>query len=218
VKYVINGTVFKSRTALQNHIRGILNQTEIGATVFYEHRPFLEDLFKRHSSYEEKAGSGIGDIRVVHAMPYKTRCFEIERVDGTRTDISYLECLKPSTVFDWFPAACRSAVVEQIKAFKASAFAVSDRIACPVTHEAVTRETCHVDHAPPWTFETIVESFLGSSVLDLAQIEFKDGDGVTTYEFLDRELAEMFAAYHAERASLRVVSKRTNLSLLRKGR
>lgn len=218
MKYAINGIEFKSRNALQNHVRGILNQTAIGATVFYEHRAFLEALFKRHPDYEQKVGSGIGGIRVVLAKPYKTRCFEIERFDGTRTDISYLECLKPSTVFDWFPAACRTAVVDQIQAFKDQAFSEGSLTYCAVTGEVVYRNDCHVDHAPPWTFDAIVESFLDHSLYDLAQITFVDGDGNTESRFADQTIADHFARFHAERADLRIVSKRANLSLLRRGR
>jgi hypothetical protein len=215
VKYIINGQPFKTKAALQRYVREILN-AQLGE-VDDAHVPFLIDLFSRHQDADQKFGVGLKYIRVVLAMPYETRCFEIERVDGTRTDISYLECLSPSTVFDWLPAACRTAVVDQIQAFKDAEFSAGP-VACAVTGEIVTRETCHVDHAPPWTFEVIVESFLDNSVYDLAQIGFVDGDNVTTYQFVDREIAEHFARFHAEHASLRVVSKQANLSLLRRGK
>jgi hypothetical protein len=214
MNYEINGEQFASKAALQRRIRTILN-TRLGE-VDGEHAPFLLSLFRRHRDAEQKFGPGVAAIRVVLAMPYKTRCFEIERVDGTRTDISYLECLKPSTVFEWFPAACRTAVVDQIQAFKDSAFGASHWVNCAVTGDPVSRDNCHVDHEPPWTFEAIVDSFLDNSVIDLAQLEFMDGDGETQSRFADQSLADSFARYHAERAQLRVVTRWANLSLLRK--
>lgn len=213
--FLVNGEKFATKTALVSRIRGIL-ACGVGE-VPLDDQPFLLDLFKRHQDAAAKFGVGVATIRVALAKPYNTRCFEIERADGSRTDISYLECLRASTVYDWFPAACRTAVVSQIWATKEAAFTKLPTIACPITGDEVTRATCHVDHAPPWPFEDIVQAFIDHAGIELGLVEFLDGDGETESRFADKELADAFAKFHAERAALRVVSKRANLSILRKG-
>lgn len=85
-----------------------------------------------------------------------------------------------------------------------------------VSGDPITAESCHVDHVAPMTFEAIVQAFLAAIGIDAAQVEYLDGDNVTESQFADRELSERFALFHRERAVLRVVSKRANLSLLRR--
>ena len=211
---IICGESFRSKAALKRRVQSILND-RLGPTSIDDHC-FLVELFQRHPSYEQKRGQGIVMIRVVLAMPYRTRCFEIERIDGTTTDISYLECLTPSTVFDWFPAACRTAVVSQIQAAKDAAFGDATYIACPITGQRIDRRRAHVDHAPPWTFDAIVEAFIDQSVIDIAQVAFVDVDGGTESKFADVELEEAFAEFHRKHATLRVVSRMANLSVLRR--
>jgi hypothetical protein len=212
--YLVNGQSFRTKVVLRDYVRGILNNTV--ALVPDHHLPFLIDLFRRHQDAEEKFGAGIAAIRVRLALPYKTRCFEIERVDGSRTDISYLECITPSGPRDWFPLGCRTAVVDQIRTCKEVAFAHSDVIPCPVSGEPITYGTCHVDHAPPATFDRIVRDFISEEGLKVDRVKYLDGDGNTEYRFAERELEEAFALYHSKRAQLRVVSRRANLSLIKR--
>lgn len=216
MSYVVNGQVFKTKTALRDYAREILNGTL--SEVSEDHLPFLIELFRRHQDTREKFGDGIKTIRVIRAKPYNTRCFEIERIDGSRTDISYLECLLASDARDWFAAACRSAVVSQIQAFKSAQFEDRNVLFCPITEEPITPDTCHVDHAPPNTFRYIVDSFIGHEGIRVERVKYTDGDGHTACRFVEGDMHEAFAEWHRERAQLRVVSKRANLSLLRRAR
>ncbi len=207
---------FPTKATLQEYVKGILNNT--AGEVDPKHLPFLIDLFERHQDALSKIGMGVATVRVRLAMPYRTRCFEIERVDGSRTDISYLECLKPSTAKQWFPAACRTAVADQIQAHKDLEFATADSTStCPITGDLLTRDNCHVDHAPPWTFAAIVAAFIKENWhIDIHRVGYVDGDNVVESRFAEPATAAEFARFHKERAVLRVVSKRANLSVLRR--
>jgi hypothetical protein len=209
---IIDGIAYATKAAVQRRAKEIL----ASGTIDLAAERFLVGLFERHPSAAEKIGPGIAAIRVVTVPPWNTRCFQIERVDGTTTDISYLECLRPTGPHQWFRAACRTAVRDQIEAARRAAFMGVDDIRCPVTGDAVTVFEGHVDHAPPWTFEAIVADFLVKTGLDPAALAYEDGDNVVAARFVDRYLEEEFAELHRQIAVLRVVSVRANLSVLRK--
>jgi len=211
---VVNGESFSTKAGLTARVKGILH----GRTALDEDSvAFLRDLVRRHRSAAEKIGPGIRTFRIVNVRPYNMKGFEIVRVDGTVTDVSYLECITPTTPRHWFYASCRTAVLDQIAAAKDVAFAGSDSISCPITREMVTRDTCHADHAAPWTFEAIVDSFVVECAIDPSEVAYVDGDGSVGSRFVDTKFAARFAAFHLERARLRIVSKRANLSVLRTG-
>lgn len=211
----IHGETFASKAALQRRVRELLSSGPGPLpTGSYE---FVIDLLRRHPSADEKLGVGVRAIRIVLAKPYNTRCLEIERIDGTRTDVSYLECLRSSTPREWFRACCRTAVVPQIQAARHLAFAASATVVCPISGELITAEDGHVDHAPPWTFHVIVDAFIAAFSIDVADVTYTDGDGVVESRFANADMSLSFGRFHAERAQLRVVSRRANLSLLRSG-
>lgn len=174
---------------------------------------FLRDLIALHSEAEQKIGSGIAHFEV-RPNEWKSRTFWIVRCDGTETDFSFLKAITPPSPMQDFAKACRTAVVEQILDFKATSFAGVPVIVCPITGERVTRETAHVDHAEPWTFAALVEDFAKDRDITDDVEQTHDGD-LRTY-FRDKSLANLFADFHRERASLRIVSRTANLSILRK--
>ena len=211
----VGGEHFASTAALRRRAQAILRRgygEVVGPDV-----TFLLALFARHRSAEEKCGVGIARIRVKSMMPFKTPGFEIERLDGSRTDISYQECLKPSTPNQWFRMACRTAVVDQVQAVKTAAFAEAPQIVCPVTGEPITQDDCHVHHEAPWEFEALVTAFIAEFRVDPAAVEYTGGDGHTQSSFVDVSLSQRFADFHRARALLRVVSARANTSILRRG-
>lgn len=211
----VGGEHFSSMEALGRRAQEILRRGY--GEVVGPDAIFLLALFARHRSAEEKRGGGIAHIRIVTMLPFKNLGFQIEHLDGSRTDISYLECLKPSTPSQWFRRACRTAVVAQIQAVKKRAFADVAQIACQVTGEPITQDTCHVHHEAPWEFETIVTSFLAAFSVDVATVQYTGGDGHTQSSFVDVSLSQRFADFHLARASLCVVSALANTSVLRRG-
>lgn len=214
-KHLVGDEAFTSKEAIRRRAQEILRRgyREIDGP----EEKFLRSLFTRHQSAAEKIGVGIARIRVKRMLPFGTAGFEIERLDGSRTDISYKECLTPSKPPFWFRQACRTAVVDQIQAVKQQAFAESFEFACPVTGEVITLESCHVHHEKPWEFEAIVTAFIVERSLDLLAIQYVGGDNVTKSSFADQTLTRDFAEFHRRRASLCVVSRTANERILRQG-
>jgi hypothetical protein len=214
---VVGDETFASKEAIRLRVQELLRR---GYRVIDgpEEEKFLLALFARHPSAAEKIGVGISRIRVVRVLPFGTSGFEIERLDGTRTDISYKECLTPSKPAFWFSQSCRSAVVDQIQDAKQQAFLGAAELSCPVTGERITWDSCQVHHEEPWEFEKIVASFIADRSIDPSAIEYDGGDGVTVSRFVDDSLSRDFAEFHRARASLRVVSRIANESILRRGK
>ena len=214
MKLVVGDEQFASKAALQRRVQEILRQGL--REIVGDDAKFLRSLFDRHPSAVEKYGVGISRIRAVRVLPFGTIGFEIERLDGTRTDISYKECLTPSKPSFWFSQSCRTAVVDQIQAAKQLAFSTAPEIACPVHGTPITWESCQVHHEAPWEFEAIVAAFLAARAISPDTVEYAGGDNVTASSFVDAALAQDFADFHRARAVLRVVSKRANQSTLRR--
>lgn len=214
--YEIAGEVFVSKQAVKDKVSKLLGRL---GTVSEEDEPFVLELLARHRNAQQKIGAGVQRIEVRRVKPYNTYGFYIVRVDGTGTDFSYKECLDPSTPMQRFTAACRTAILHQRNAVRDAAFAEYRLIKCLITGETISRETCHVDHAEPWTFDAIVASFVESHVIDVSTTPLSGGgDNETQQSFADERMTYAFCAFHKERASMRVVSKRANLSVLRRAR
>lgn len=210
----IGGEVFPSKEAVKRRVQPLLKA--VGPLAPAD-ETFVRALLLRHRSAATKIGAGIKRIRVWKVLPYGTFGFYIDRVDGTGTDFSYLECLDPSTPLDKFTAACRTTIQPQVQAAKDVAFAEFHAIACPVTGGHITRDTCHVDHAKPWTFRAIVDAFILECRIDITAVPLGgQGDGETTQSFENPAFAHAFAEFHRGRAKLQVVSVPANLSVLKK--
>jgi hypothetical protein len=106
-----------------------------------------------------------------------------------------------------FSSAARQAVFLQTAVAKADLLTADPR--CALTGEAVTTDTCDLDHAPPWTFAMIVRSYLDARGLDPANVAYAlhaDYD----VSLLPAALAADFAEYHRERAVLRLLLRALN--------
>lgn len=213
---IVGDEQFATKEALRQRAKEILHR---GVRKIDGHEAaFLRALFDRHPSAVEKFGVGIAQIRVSPVAPYGKIGFEIERFDGTRTHISYKECLTPTGPVFWFSQACRRAVVAQKLAARDHAFGDAVEIPCPVTGELFSRETCEVDHEPPWTFATILAAFIAERSIDRSAVQYVQGDDVTESIFVDVSLAEDFARFHQTRAVMRVVSANGHKELTRRRR
>lgn len=194
----------------------VLYSRPIGSHVFGDDLQFLLDLLQMHPEFEEKIGCGIKSIEVEQNGP--TRGFWITRLDGSRTDWSFIACLTPPTAEKQALAAFRTAIRGQIQNFKDEFFAEREFDLCPITGEKVTRDNCHVDHAPPGLFVDLVDHFVSCSGLKLAEVlVVPTTDGATETRLLDAQLDREWREYHAFNAKLRVVSRTANLSFLRRG-
>lgn len=209
----IGNRLYKTKKSAGDAVRDILYAYQIGDTISDEHACFMAHLLELHAEREQKIGAGIASFQVEQNIG--SRGFWITRVDGTRTDFSFLSCLTPRTPEMEARAAFRTEVREQIQDFKEKEFLGVLMIACPVTLAGVSKSTAHVDHFNP-TFEELLAAFLDGAPLTSVAVQ-PTADGETDTRLSDNVLAERWRSYHQENAKLRIVSRKANLSLLRRG-
>jgi hypothetical protein len=143
----------------------------------------------------------------------------LTRVDGSEIDISWVTALrgKPSLRSEVL-AAARDIVAHLIAAYRHEWIARNGaRVVCPVTGEVGLASDFHVDHQAPLTFESLVDAWVRATGLDVTAIRTVESpiDG-TASTFADDRLAASWLAYHEKHARLRLVSRRANLSVLRR--
>lgn len=212
--YSVNGITFPTQGALRNYLRDILSSYDHGETLSGEHFAFVRDLIDRHPRAKEKIGCGIRSIFVqTNPIFRKQKQFWIERNDGSKTDFSFEKCLSARDRMADFKSACRTAIAPDVIQFKKEFFAGPRYAHCPITGERLTWDNAHVDHEPPLTFDRIVADFMRSEQLDLDNLLILGHrDGEMRKEIGDIGLRWSFIAYHRERARLRIVSQKANLT------
>lgn len=214
---IVNGESFATKKDLQERIRGILWSYRNGDTVNMFDAPFLTSLFQQHPDADQKIGAGIACIEVRRNPVYmNTQGFWIVRADGTETDISYLECLTPTSHAKRFERACRAAVEPDTIRFKELFFADATTTVkqCPFTGDQLSFVGSHVDHIAPLTFKRLVSDFIAWANLNIdnVQIDGRGVDGAIQDTFADDNLRSQWIDYHNEHAKLRVISRMGNLS------
>lgn len=219
--YNVNGELFKTKKALQNRVRLILWSYSDGEYLTFNDLEFMTDLLSNHPQADIKIGSGVAGMQVRQNPVYtQTQGFWIIRTDGTDTDFSYIECLTPTPKPKKVLRALRVAVEPDTQAFKQRFFDQHNGIApCPITCETMTYTNCHVDHAPPNTFDVLAQRFLEEEGIDPNDVELLDeyADNRLQDELADQDLKRKWIDYHGEHAQLRVISRRANLSDVRRG-
>jgi hypothetical protein len=71
----------------------------------------------------------------------------------------------------------------------------------------------HADHAPPWTFQVLAQSFLGAkSIVASEDLLEPNIDNQHRRRLADRELAAAWRSYHHELAHIRVVDAKVNIA------
>jgi hypothetical protein len=209
----IGDTAYPTKKAAGDAVRQILYAYPIGATLSDDHAQFIADVLELHAERDQKIGVGIVSFQV--EQNEGSRGFWLTRTDGTRTDFSFLSCLTPRTPEADARAAFRSEVRDQIAKFRADAFAGTILMACPITGELIRQaSSAHVDHFNP-TFDELLKSFIPNEALASVQV-IPTSDGETETRLADRVIATRWAEFHRMHAHLRIVSRRANLSLLRR--
>lgn len=152
---------------------------------------------------------------------YSTLGFWAHRVDGTKTDFSYILAVKgeAKNSSELFYEACREAVNPHIVTLKKAYFRIyadaEGYVECDATGKLLTFRTANVDHAFP-VFRDIVKSFRrtrGWGTTFPPEILTAHCDMQTVTTFADAKVQEEFRDFHHALAVLRVVDKEYNLSL-----
>jgi hypothetical protein len=216
-KWVVDKKIYNSEKEAEQVARDILYSDNVGSYVSEKNQTFLLSYFKTfHWEWNQKNGCGIAKVKRISPDGFNNRCFEILRVDGTKTDISFIVSrIKSDNSVSDVNDAFRFIVSPQILEFKEQAFKNISTLICPVLGIYVTRNDCHIDHSEP-SFETIVSRFKQIHRLNESEIVANTRDNQMRCEINSKEIRDLFFRYHYEEANLRVVSKKANLSNLKK--
>jgi hypothetical protein len=209
----VNGTFFKTKTALTKAIQKILHADRVGSDLNDSDTDFLVDLVARyHPDPDSKIGCGVKRMWR-DRNEYNGVGFYLERIDGTTTDFSFKKCLNPPTHAQKVEKAARFAVLDQIGRFKMKSFEGDKQPVCLYTKVILSPNDCHVDHEPPRTFQNLFRVFLKITERNIDLIKLRPrGDNSVYEEFEDKELERHWQAWHEANAKLRVLSRRGNLS------
>lgn len=213
----IGGERFYTKKALTERVRGILNTGQVPRTLEPAEAVVLRELLVWHPHATAKVGSGVQRFEIRENAPHRSRGFWLVRTDGSATDFSYLEILKSgSTYRRGLIDACRFAIRAELQRFADDFFAQAVKPTCPILGIPLTREDAHVDHAPPYTFQRIFDSFVLLNGLDANDESLTDHstDGVMVPLFASQALRDRFVAYHQSVAQLRVISSEANLKVI----
>lgn len=212
---------FATKTELTEFIKSVLAGSPLNTPLGEDVANVLRDLFALHPDAEAKMRAGIEriEVRVNGEFARNSQGFWIVRADGTETDISYKKCLDGEAAYrNQFIRACRATIRPHIDHFRNEFFRHSPMPTCCLTGQPLRPETCHVDHAPPYTFERIIEAFVTLNGLDLDApgLCVNGVDGWLLPMIADDILRDRFVQFHNTFARLRVISAPANISIVPK--
>lgn len=96
--YRIAEETFSTKKALIERVRKILYAYPERGVLTTNDQRFMADLLMHHPDANQKIGGGIARMWVQTNPVYtNTRNFWLERVDGSSTDFSFMECLSETT-------------------------------------------------------------------------------------------------------------------------
>jgi hypothetical protein len=210
--FIFGDQAFKTKKAAEEAIRTVLYKYQLNEDLCPEDAAFIVDVAAYHPEADRKLGSGVVGVVVMQVTDRPTRGFRLRRTDGSLEEFSFTKCLRPPSPRALALKALRCLVRDQVLEFKNTAFSTTTSIRCPLTGEEVSSETCHVDHVVP--FIDLALEFAQARNIELAEMTTRPGVGPEVL-LTDASVAAEWVAYHRERASLRIVSRRGNLSRMR---
>lgn len=219
--FIIGSETFLTQDALRKRIQEVLGQYKNEQELSNNDFLFMTEVLKNHPDYELKSGVGIKKIFVRQNPVYKNaRGFWLSRLDGSETDFSYLECLNETKHEKKFLNACRVAIEPYTQEYKRQFFNnlnEKDWI-CPYTNEKLNYIGSHVHHKEPKTFKRLISNFIKENMIDVANVQINSatGDGLIQDTLKDKKLEQSWIDFHNFHADLQIVSKKANLSFLKK--
>jgi len=91
-RIVVGDLVFSKKTDAVEHFKRMLNSYNLGDKVSLQDAKLLEELLKTHPEANEKIGAGVASFSI-RSADFGTRCFWINRIDGTTEKFSFRSCL-----------------------------------------------------------------------------------------------------------------------------
>jgi len=207
-----------NKSALKKKAKEILNDHPIGY-VFQQNTPdfnFLMRIFQGHPEYAIKTGSGISGIYIGVGGEYKSRCFFVNRIDGSCSDISYIRSIDGATTkLSDIKCACRSAIKDIITAARLQVNFGTD--ICPISGQVLHIDNTHIDHYD-LTFEDLFQKWISQQNIDHIHSCLNDTSKDNEFKifFTSARVADDFISFHNTHTNLRAVSKTANLSTLKR--
>jgi hypothetical protein len=213
----LGGVSFRNKTEAEKHIRNILSRHENMQALTGDDLAFVVAILDKHPNYDAIVDCGVRRIVVQHLHDrYDSRRFLLERIDGSIRDFTWRTALTPKAARSRVMKACRYAIRDQIKAFRAKAFDHAITQTCALSGMPIVPTDCDVDHIPPATFEALVDAWLRCNQLDESDIALVP---VVGYEqpdkWEDTFLEENWREYHRTHARLRILHQTIHRSLIR---
>ena len=212
----IGGLFFPTRKAAAEHYQKILWERPRYERLLDPDHSHLCWLLERHHEYEQKAGVGIDHFIIVNTK-YDAIGFYVIRTDGSRTDFSYITALdgKMPSARREVLEALRWEVEDNILRAKRAWFDqhedAAGTVECALTRERITWKQSHADHAPPFPFRTLADTFLTAHKITLTpDLLAPSADCQVERLLADRALAEEWRAFHHQLAVIRVVKAYEN--------
>jgi hypothetical protein len=206
---------FPTKASAKDFFRAIRDRyPRDGEHLSFEDEGIVRDLLGAHPESVSKVGVGIAFITVETETEFnRTRHFMIHRLDGSCTDFSFHACIDGRNVRNDILGALRRAIADQIVEFRNSFFEAKITMICPLSGNAITSDSYHVDHAPPAKFIALVNNWLEDELLALEDVEITPpADSQIVADMISQRQRSSWAGFHRREASLRMLSPIGNLS------
>ncbi len=220
----VGGLNFASKGEAEDYFRSILYRFDIGQRIPEPEATELEWLLERHSEAADKIGVGVEHFSIRDAI-FGTRCFELVRTDGSKTDFSFKNCVDgraptpQAQIFDAMRAAVTSDILDKKRAWFITHGDADGKVACAVTGTRISFEESHADHAPPRPFGTLAASFLRArGVTPDLSVVTPAADNQYQPRLADPQFEKDWVSFHHDMAVIRVVAKGENLRKAHEGR
>jgi len=237
---IVGNKIYKTKKELSGHYKNILNSYKFGEILnendyfdiidllIYDDENNLDETSDNDNEISENTEQKlefkneifeeedifIENIRI-KKVQFNTKCFELIYNDKSTELISYVMIInnRKYNSESLFNLACRNAVSKDIRAVKKDYFennSVKGNVKCQETNILSNWSELVVDHRQPNTFSVIIDRFKEIKSLKLDDIKYETTDD-NLLLFKDNKLQNEFAAYHKEKAVLRIVRKECNL-------
>ena len=214
--YAIGPWAFPTKKAAQEYTVRLRDKYANSELIIGQDDEFLRNLVNQHPEAAAKVGGGIHHFTVESAGPWGSRHFVLHRQDRTSTDFSYRACFAKPTHRSQVYAALRTAVADQVLAFRDRMFS-RGQPTCSLTGKKLIPEETHVDHIYPFTFSAIVEHWLHSTGYEVGTLQvIPSQDNQQVHRLKDADKEQSFAEFHQQYAKYRLLDCKVNMHLSNK--
>lgn len=206
--------MFSSKTDLSIWIKNLLKSTVTPYKLPEELKVQIADLVNYHPRAQEKIGSGIKEIWIErNGSLLSGNRFIIVRTDGSHCDFSYKYCLgkdlpsHPQRVRE----AMRNTIRPYIMEYKEKYFIINKDYQgyapCELSHKKMLPNHAEVDHIEPYTFENLVQKFLGEYKLKFRNITLISENQKSPLNLADSDIKQKWIEFHNQKCHLRVIDR-----------